>query len=201
VRERFWSTADVEPERVLVRWTEILHRALPGVVIYTMHGTRPGAQLRQTRLGPIHLSVADAFEQVIELGSATALTSAATYYLLQLHDGGFAVQADGRTRFVQARECLLLNNKTSYRLEFGHTWRCRILRLPGSWLCRWLPDPDGATLSPLPADHGWGSALSHTVASLDPAATGELPLPGMRIAELIAGLLARAATCRLRTAP
>ena len=168
---------------------------MPDVAILPCCGRELRAELRQASLGPLRLSVIDAFGQTIHKAARAAPAAGnAPYYLLQLHKGRFAVEAGDRLLCVEERECLLLDSQSSYRIEFAQEWRCRIVQLPADWLTVWLPDPQRCTLRPFSASRGWGCTLAHTVASLDPAELSELALPAQRVADLILGLIAQAAT-------
>ena len=171
-----------------------MRRALPDVNIESRANEQLCAELRQVMLGPVCLSVIEAGAQVIWQNSHTMTdTESAAYYLLQLDEGRFEVQLGNETVSVRAPECMLLDGCAQYRIDFARTWQCRVLQLPACWLGRWLPYPDQHTRRPFAAKAGWGCALAHAVASLDPGALDPLPLPGGLIAEQIALLIAHAA--------
>jgi len=190
-RVRRLSTDDVDPQRALAYWVDSVGRTLLELDIDTARREAFRATLQQSEFGPGRLNFIEASEQWMQRTrqSISRSRSSASFHLLQLRRGEFALSQYAREVTIRAGECVLIDSKEPCRLTCPRDTACISLEFPQPWLQRWLPDPEAAVARRLPR-RGWGAALARALECLAPDKVEELALPSGQVAEEIAALLA-----------
>jgi AraC family transcriptional regulator, positive regulator of tynA and feaB len=184
-------TDGVEQRRALAYWVDAAcDRFLELDVDLPLRG-----QLRacdQLDFGPATLSfVGAASPQLRRTPARIAHTRHPTFFLVQFRVGHGTLRQRGSDLHLRTGECALIDGTQPYDLECPQATSAAILRMPGAWLRRWLPNPENA--SPMLFSQGdWSSALCAAMASVRLETCGNLALPRSTVAEQIASLLALA---------
>jgi AraC-like DNA-binding protein len=184
-----WSTEDVDQRRALAYWVDTICDRFLELEIDTPLRHRFRASLDQTDLGPTTASFIQAdIQHVRRTRAKIAHLSAPIYVLLQLRQGHIQFRQLGRETTVTAGECVFIDGTEPYELECPQPTSALALRLPATWLSRWLARPEHLAARRF-GGGGWSAALCAALASLDITACDQLALPRDQVAEQIAALL------------
>jgi AraC-like DNA-binding protein len=196
-----WSTEEVEQRHALAYWVDTICDRFLELEIDTPLRHRFRASLDQTDLGPATASFIRADVQHVRRTRAKiAQLSAPIYVLLQLREGHIQFRQLGRETLVGPGECVFIDGTEPYELECPQPTNALALRLPATWLSRWLARPEHLAARRFGAG-GWSAALCAALSSLDITSCDQLALSRDQVAEQIASLLTLAVGNESRTQP
>ena len=186
---RRWSTEQVDPRQALAWWIETVCDRFLALDIEAEASGRFQASLDQVELGTATANFIRAASQRVQRTPAKiARSDEPVFVLLQLRAGRMQLAQAAQQVRVEPGESVLINAAQPYALQCPVPTHALALRLPGTWLSRWLPDADRHALRLFKAD-GWNGALNAALASLEPAACDQLALPKGAVADQLAALL------------
>jgi len=95
----------------------------------------------------------------------------------------------GRIR-LNAGDAVLVDTEFTHSIEMESDYQVVNVKFSESWLRQWVPVPGALVARRIPADSGWGRALTSFAAQLSPTFVVHSPLPRSVIVDHVGALLA-----------
>jgi len=187
-----WSTDEVAPRFALAWWADVIGDQM---IELDIDAAVPGsfrARIDQYELGPATAHFVTAQPQRLRRTRGRISRSRhEVSVLLHLREGRVRLSQRGREALVLPGTCVLMDGSEPYDIDCSTPTTALALKLPQSWLRRWVPHSELHTARVL-ACGGWNSALCASLASLTVDSCGKLALPGDVVAEQLGATFALA---------
>lgn len=121
-------------------------------------------------------------------GHELARSGAHTFHLIANYSAEWVMSHCGRIR-LEPGDVVLTDSMIGHRLEMFQPYDVVHLKLSETWLQRWLPRPADLVGKRIPANAGWGRALTSYIAQLSPKYMIGAPLPSRVITDQLGALL------------
>ncbi len=143
-RERYWSTASVEPARSFKYWVDTLCSEL--VELRVESGSRDAfeAWLLQKALGPVKLNfiyARDAQDVWRTQAAINRSSHESRFYLIYVRNGRFTFDHYGRSFAVGTNECVLIDSTEPYYFRSSEFAAGTSIQIPHKWLSSWIATP------------------------------------------------------------
>jgi AraC-like DNA-binding protein len=184
-----WSTRDVPAAQGLEYYASAVSGAVDAMRVARRAPGPFEAEISVATLGP--LSVVHGVGSAHEcLRDAADMDASSEYHHLILNAGGDWSVTRGMATRIRAGDAVLLDARLGRRLDFTERFDNVHLKLPTSWLRRWLPNPERLVGQPIAPDGRWGDALLAFVAQFSPETVVRAPVPASMLADHVGALLA-----------
>jgi AraC family transcriptional regulator, positive regulator of tynA and feaB len=192
-KPRRWSPEDYGPEEALAAWMSLFSKECREIPSDSQWAARPfRLKLEQHLLGSVRCNFVESnWQQISRTREPIDNSKRHDFVLYQTRTGMARFRVPQGTVTVRPGECVLVNTGEPFELDSQQPITAVILVFPGHWLARWLPSPERCCPLFTHTD-GWSMALCSAVGALHPDTIVSLALPGVALAENIAGLLALA---------
>jgi len=186
-----WSTADVPERQRFDYYASALTSAL---VPMAVHSSCPGAFWADMQIADLGL-----LSVVRQLGSAHRCYRAdpehgrdepRSFHLVINLSTPWRIAHRGNQRMAPG-DAILTDSRFNHDIHVDHAYEFVNLKLSESWMRQWVPSPASLVGRRIPANEGWGRALTAFAAQLSPRFLGETsPLPLSVLADQLGALLA-----------
>jgi AraC-like DNA-binding protein len=191
-RERYWSTASVEPARAFKFWVDTLCSELVELRVESRSSDAFEAWLLQKALGPVKLNFIYTRDPQDVWRTQAAINRSShesRFYLIYVRNGRFTFDHYDRSFAVGTNECVLIDSTEPYYFRSSEFAAGTSIQIPHKWLSSWIALPKERVGQVVTGTTPWGTALLATLAALEPKSIEQLALPGEVVSEQIASLL------------
>lgn len=184
-----WSTADVPASQRFDYYAAALSAAQTPMSVSSDHQESFAAAMEAMDLGPLAVfHQTGSGNRAVRDQRDIERSSERSFHLLINRSSGWTLSHRGSIRLGQG-DAVLTDSAIGHDLIIPGQYEFVHLKMTEAWLQQWLPGSDKLVGQRIPADAGWGRALTSFVAQLTPQLLLEPPLPLQLIGEHVGAML------------
>jgi AraC-like DNA-binding protein len=196
-----WTTDDVHPTERFDYYAHVLSTTQTPMSVFSESPKSFAADMVMAGLGPISV--------MRQTGSGNGArrtrrdiehSSERTFHLLISLTADWTMTHRGPLR-LRPGEAVIFDSDLEYELNIPCAYEFVHLKFTDAWMRQWLPSPGVLVGRAIPADAGWGRALTAFALQLSPGQAANAPVPTSVLMDQIGSLLVLAAPETMGRAP
>lgn len=189
-RDMQWSSSNLVGNPALNAWNILISDHVAEMTIDSDERSAFRAGWVRYGLGPIDINNFRTAPQTIARTAAMVRRCPdEVYALAYMQQGSAAVVHDGVDVHLPQGSFILVNHATPYRFHFPEAGIALTAHMPGSWLRRWVPQPESMLIKRFDAQT-WGGALAAMLCAIDRNGLQDAALSRSSIADQLGSFLA-----------